>query len=187
MTGWSRQPQPRCPSSVFTLFSFLKILLFQGGAQEMAFPESILVHQATRAKALNPTHTQLKIASSLSCPYLQRREREACTPPSASGSKGSPTRLSPDGRTRALLYLGGLCLRALSGASVLPDAAPGFLGGLTLPGLSGEEAAQSSSSSAPGLGVQAIRRRFNKGFDFILKKKKKKELTPSGQHQHLVT
>lgn len=41
----------------------------------MAFPESILVYQPTRAKALNPTHTQLKITSSISCPYLWRRER----------------------------------------------------------------------------------------------------------------
>lgn len=41
----------------------------------MVFPESILVCQPTRAKALNPTHTQLKITSSISCPYLWRRER----------------------------------------------------------------------------------------------------------------
>lgn len=41
----------------------------------MVFSESILVYQPTRAKALNPTHTQLKIASSISCPYLWRRER----------------------------------------------------------------------------------------------------------------
>lgn len=41
----------------------------------MVFPESILVYQPTRAKALNPTHTQLKITSSISCPYLWRRER----------------------------------------------------------------------------------------------------------------
>lgn len=67
----------------------------------MVFPESILVCQPTRAKALNPTHTQLKIASSISHPYLWRREREACTATLASerqlGEPGpAPTRLSSD-------------------------------------------------------------------------------------------
>lgn len=53
----------------------------------MVFPESILVYQPTRAKALNPTYTRLKIASSVSCPYLWRREREACTPAPARGAR----------------------------------------------------------------------------------------------------
>jgi hypothetical protein len=43
----------------------------------MAFPENILIYQLTTAKALIQTHTQLKIASSISHPFLWRREGKA--------------------------------------------------------------------------------------------------------------
>lgn len=38
----------------------------------MAFPESILIYQQTTAKALNQTHTRLKMASSTAHPFLWR-------------------------------------------------------------------------------------------------------------------
>ena len=43
----------------------------------MAFPESILMYQQTTAKALNQTNTQLNIASSISHPFLWRKEEKA--------------------------------------------------------------------------------------------------------------
>lgn len=92
----------------------------------MVFPESILVCQPTRAKALNPTHTQLKIASSISRPYLWRREREACTVTSANGSQGSWARPGP-ARTpelKASLCLGSLCLPGSEWGRVQRSALP---------------------------------------------------------------
>lgn len=85
----------------------------------MAFPESILLYQQTTAKALNQTHTQLKIASSISHPFLWRREEKAHVRASPNASQELLIQLSMAGGTsRVTLPVLLLCLSSGSRATL---------------------------------------------------------------------
>lgn len=85
----------------------------------MAFPESILLYLQTTAKALNQTHTQLKIASSVSHPFRWRREEKAHARGSANGSEELLIQLSVAGGTsRVTLPVPLLCLSSGSRATL---------------------------------------------------------------------
>lgn len=125
VTGW--HARPRRPSSMLTLFSFLKIRLSQGSSGD-GVPRKYFSMSADQSQSLksNPHTTENRLLH-LSPLSLEKRKRSVHSNPSErAAARGARPRPNPP-ELRPSLCLGGSVCWALSGAGckALPDALAG--------------------------------------------------------------